>query len=118
MLRVAIVGTALIGTGIYHAESYKPESYKPETLEDLNKPNVKPVDEFDDLFDQIGTKREPRPSGHPDYQVDDEEYDDDEGGSRGPQIAPSVVLRLVGGILTGVGHSLIAMADSIDKKKD
>jgi len=91
MLRPFVIGgSAILGLRAVHAESYKRESYKPETIN-------RPKDEYD-------MHNEP---------IVEESYDNDYPG---PRIDPTVILRLVGGILIGVGHTLIAMADHIDKK--
>jgi hypothetical protein len=96
MIRIfTIGGSAILGLRTFHAESYKPETYKPETINRPFEPNVN-VDE------PIGNEPDDSPT-----------YDDDHPG---PRMNTAIVLRIVGGILIGVGHTLIAMADHLDKK--
>ena len=116
MIRVFVIaGSTILGVRTFHAitydEEYKPEKYKPETFkpETINRPH-----EPNSKSNEPNSK-----ANEPNSKVDEpigNKPDEDFLKDDLPYTNPAIILRIVGGILIGVGHTLIAIADNLEKK--
>jgi len=144
MIRVFVIaGSTILGVRTFHAitydeeykpEKYKPETFKPETINRPHEPNSKSNEPNSKANEPNSKANEPNSKANepnskanepnskanePNSKVDEpigNKPDEDFLKDDLPYTNPAIILRIVGGILIGVGHTLIAIADNLEKK--